>query len=113
MLAQMSGQILNGLIELKEFFNARITQIQTCFAKLSRSRIFRILPLPGVDQTGQPADYVFIKAECFANFTRRGSSAVSDDVRGHRRAQLAVTLVDVLNRAFALVSTRQIQIDIW
>src|SRR5207245_3122256 len=50
--------------------------------------------------------------EYFADFARRRTPAISDHVCGHRRAKLAVTLVNVLNRPLALVAARQIEIDV-
>ena len=46
------------------------------------------------------------------NLARRRPSAIGDDVCGHRRAQLAVTLIHILNRALALVAAGQIEIDV-
>ena len=39
-------------------------------------------------------------------------AAIRDHVRRHRRAQLAITLIHVLNRLLALLSRRQIEIDV-
>ena len=40
------------------------------------------------------------------------ASAVGDDVGGHRRAVLAVALVDVLDDALALIAARQVDVDV-
>ena len=40
------------------------------------------------------------------------AAAVGDDIRGHRRAALAVPLVNVLDDALAPVAARQIEIDV-
>ncbi len=63
-------------------------------------------------QSGQTAKRVVIKAERFANFARRRAAAISDDVCRHRRAKFSVALVNILNRALALVAARQIEIDV-
>jgi len=43
---------------------------------------------------------------------RRALAAIRDDVGGHRRAELPVLLVDVLNHPLAPIAAGQIQIDI-
>ncbi len=65
-----------------------------------------------MDQTGETAKCFFVKIEHLAHFARRRTSAISDDIRGHRRAEFSVALVNVLNRVFALISARQIEIDV-
>ena len=63
-------------------------------------------------QPGKPAQCLVIKAERFANFARRRSATISDDVCRHRRAEFSVALVNILNRALALIAARQIEIDV-
>ena len=53
-----------------------------------------------------------IEAQNFAGFARRRPSAIGDDVCRHRGAARSISLVDILNGAFALIAARKIQIDI-
>src|SRR5712692_1525740 len=112
MLTQMSWQVLNGRIKLEELFNATVVQVQARILELTLGRILRIFPLPRMDETRQTPDGFFVKPKHFANFARRRTPAISDHVRGHRRAQFPVAFVNILNRALALVAARQIEIDV-
>src|SRR5258708_36916451 len=112
MLAQVPRQVLHGLVKLKELSDAPIAQIQARVLELARGRVLRILPFPGMHQTRQTPESLFINPEHFTDFARRRTSTISDHVRGHRRAQLAVPLVNILNRALALIAARQIEIDV-
>ncbi len=47
-----------------------------------------------------------------ADFARRAAAAIGDDVGGHRRAEPAVLLVDVLDDALAALAARQVEIDV-
>ncbi len=53
-----------------------------------------------------------IEAQGFADLTRSGLAAIRDDVRGHRRAELAVTLIDILDGLLALLFRRQVEINV-
>ena len=53
-----------------------------------------------------------VEAERLAHFARRASAAIGDHVGGHRRAEPAVLLVDVLDDALAAIAARQIEIDV-
>ena len=53
-----------------------------------------------------------IEAERLAHFARRAAAAIGDDVGGHRRAEPAVFLVDVLDHLLAAIAARQIEIDV-
>ena len=57
-------------------------------------------------------DLPFVEIERLADLARRALAAIGDDVGGHRRAVLAVFLVDVLNHALAAIAARQIEIDV-
>ncbi len=53
-----------------------------------------------------------IEAQRLAHFSRGHAVAVGDDVGGHGGAELAVTLVDVLDNFFAFVAAGQVEIDV-
>ena len=50
--------------------------------------------------------------ERLAHLARRAPAAIGDDVRGHRRAQPPVALVDVLDDPLAPVAARQVEVDV-
>src|SRR6266571_7330163 len=108
----MSRQVLNSYVQLEEFFDVRVQQIEAGVSKLALGCVLGIVPLPQVDQTRKPAEGFFIEAQHLSDFARRRTSAIGDYVRGHRRAALPVMLINVLNGALALVAARQVQIDV-
>ena len=55
---------------------------------------------------------VFVKAKHFADFACSRAASVGDDVCRHRGAQLTITLVHVLDGLLALVTGRQIEINV-
>src|SRR5205807_4103966 len=111
-LTQMTRQILHGKIQLKEFLDTSIAQVQSRIFKLALSRVLRIFPLPRVHQTRQTSERLIIKAESLADFACCRSPSIRDDVRCHCCAKFSVALINILNRAFALIAARQIEIDV-
>ncbi len=63
-------------------------------------------------QLGEPVDLRKREAEHLADLAHGAARAVGDDVGGHRRAALAVALVDVLDDLLALVAARQVDVDV-
>src|SRR5687768_16952680 len=112
MLAQVSRQVLDHLVKLKEFPDSRIIQIQTCATKLTLGGIVWIFPLPCMNKPGESRKCFFVKIQNLPDFTRRRTPAICDDIRGHGRTEFSVTRVNVLNGFFALISARQIEVDI-
>ena len=72
----------------------------------------RIGELEVVHHLGEPVDLRRRRAQRLAHLARGAAAAIGDDVGGHRRAEPAVLLVDVLNDALAAVAARQIEIDV-
>ena len=64
------------------------------------------------DETCQSLQCFHIKAEYLAHLARGRPATISDDIRGHRGAKLAISLIDGLNRAFALIAAGKIEIDV-
>ena len=60
----------------------------------------------------KPLQRFLIEAERFADFARRRLAAIGDDVGGHRRAEFAVALVDILDGLLALFFGGQIEVDV-
>ena len=57
-------------------------------------------------------DLVLREPKHLADFARGAPAAIRDHVGRHRRAELAVALVDVLDDALAPIAARQIEIDV-
>ncbi len=111
-LPEMARQILHALAKLHVLGNAAVLNVEARVMKVAAERIVFILPLPGADKFGQAVQGLGIKAQSLACFACRRASAIGDDVGGHGRAKFAVTLIDVLNRTFALFAAGQVKIDI-
>src|SRR5689334_2970019 len=108
----MARKILDHLIKLKELSDAWVVEIETGVTKLPLAGIFRVLPFPGMDQAGETGQRVVVKAQHFADLSRRRAAAISNHVSRHRRAQFSVAAVDVLNRLLSLFTARQVEIDV-
>src|SRR5688572_21753952 len=112
MLAQVTRKILDHLIQLKEFFYSWLKQIKSSIAKLTFTRIFRIFPFPGVNQTGKARKSVVVKIQRLSDFTRSRTSAICNDVRCHSGTKLSITFVDILDCFFTLIAAWQIEINV-
>src|ERR671927_881756 len=112
MLAEMARQILDHLIKLEELLDARLAQIHTSLAKLSLGGVVWIFPFPPVYECRETCQRFVIEVKHLPDFARGRAPAISDDVSRHRRAEFSVALVDVLNRLLALISARQVEIDV-
>ena len=112
MLAEVPRQILHFLAELKKFANAMLPEVQTCILKLPRERVLGIRVFPGAHETGQAVQSFGVEGKDFSNFASGGLAAIGDDVRGHRRSQLSVAFVDILDHPFPLVATREVEINV-
>jgi hypothetical protein len=75
-------------------------------------RVGRIDELELVHHFREAVHLHWIDAERFSHFARRAAPAIRDDVRRHRRPELAILLIDVLNHLLAPVTARQIEIDV-
>src|SRR5713226_8715298 len=112
MLAQMPRQILNAFAQLPVFLDARMIQVESHLLKMIFEVIGWTAPFAAVHYARKLVEGLLIESERFAHFPRGGAVPIGDDVRRHRRPELAVTLIDVLNRLLSLVSARQVEIDI-
>src|SRR6266567_6084276 len=112
MLAQVSRQILNAFAQLPVFPDARMVQVEANLLKMICEIVRLTAPFSAVHHARKLVESVLIESECFPHFPRRGTVPIGDDVRRHRCAELAVTLIHVLNRLFSLVSARQVEVDV-
>ena len=56
------------------------------------------------DQGRQSVQRLGIEAKHLSNFARCQPSTVSNDIRGHGSAELAISLIDILNRLLAVIA---------
>ena len=111
-LAQMPRQILHPVPEIGELAHPRIDAVHADLAQVPGQRLAAVHELEAVHQLGEPIDQVGVKAQRLAHFPRGAAVAVGDDVGRHRRAQLPVALVDVLDHALAPIAAGQVEIDV-
>ena len=98
--------------QLDELPEAPVARIEADVAQVARDRLVRIAELEVVHDLGQPIDVAGVDAQRLAHFARGTTTAIADDVGGHRRAARAVALVDVLDHLLAPIAARQIEIDV-
>ena len=98
--------------EIAELPDSEIGGIDAGFFQVAPERLAAIGVLEAVHQLREPIDECFVEAQHLANLSRRAAAAIGNDVGGHRRAQLAVALVDVLDHLLAAIAARQIEIDV-
>ena len=64
------------------------------------------------DKPCQAFQRFHIEAERLSDFARRRPAAIGDDICRHGGAKPAIPVIDVLNRALALIAAGKIQIDV-
>src|SRR5262249_45988700 len=74
--------------------------------------VLGILIFPCAAEFGYPIEHIEVEAEDFCDFASGGLATIGDDVGSHRRAKFSITVVDVLNGAFALIAAGKIEIDV-
>src|SRR5215813_6476498 len=112
MLSEMPRQILRGDVELEKLFNMLIMQIESGITEMPLGCVIRILPFKCPDQTREPGDSFLIKPHHLSHLACRRTAAIGDDICGHCRSVLTITLIYILNRLLALIPTGQIEIDV-
>ena len=100
----MSRQILYLKIEIKEFLDPRILEVESRITKLALRRILRIFPLPGSCQARQPGYSFDVEPENLPYLATGRAPSIGDDVRSHRRASAAILFINVLDYQLALIS---------
>ena len=108
----MTRQILDARPQIRELPDTPIVRIDADIPQVARERFLRIAPLEGMHHFREPVDLFRLEPEHLADLARRAPAAIRDDVGRHRRAQLSVAPVDVLNDLLAPVAARQIEIDV-
>ena len=81
-------------------------------ARLRVERLARIDELEMVHHLRELVDHAGLDRERLPHFARGAAAAIGDDVRRHRRPELPVFVVDVLDHALAAIAARQIEIDV-
>ena len=87
-------------------------EVESSVAEAMVEGIVGVFVLPGSDGGRNFVECFGIKAKGLSHFTRSHAIAISNDIGSHGSAALAVTLIDVLDGALALIAARQINIDV-
>ena len=111
MLAEMPRQTVNLLIKRRERRGARMLAWQARLLDLLE-QIQRVGEIAVRKKMREAVEYVRREIQRFADFARGAAATIRDDVRRHRRAVFAVTLIDLLNHALAPVPAWQININV-
>ena len=98
--------------ELAEALHGRMLRVDADVPQVALERVLGIDPLEVVHHLRQPIDLRLSSDSDLAHLARGAPAAIGDHVGGHRRAVLAVFLVDVLDHALAAIAARQIEIDV-
>ena len=112
-LAEMPRQILDAHRHSSANVRMRgISSDRPAASRLRASVSFGSRELEVVHHLREPIDLLLVERQRLADLARGAAAAIGDDVGGHRRAQPAVLLVDVLDDALAAIAARQIEIDV-
>src|ERR1700680_236391 len=112
MLAEVTRQILHRDTQLEIFAQPGMIQIQSRIAKAMIESIVGVTIFPGRNGGRYFVQGLRIKTQSLAHFARSHAAAISDDVGGHGSAALAIAFIQILNHAFALVATGEIEINV-
>src|SRR5438093_2783115 len=112
MLPEVARQILNVQAQFEKLANAAIVHVETRHAELFFEGVEFIFVFEMADESGETIERLGIEAHYLPDFARSGFTAIRNDIRRHRCAQRAVSLIDVLNGAFTLIAAGQIKVDV-
>src|SRR5882724_4177886 len=112
MLAQVSWQILNAFAQLPVLSDARMVQVEANLLKMIVEIVRWAAPFSAVHHARKLIQRLLIESKSFAHLSRSRAVTISNDVRRHCGAKLAVPLINVLNCFLSLVSARKVQVDI-
>src|SRR6185437_819460 len=112
MLAQMARQILDAHTQVKILRDAPLCEIEARRLEMAVKCVIRPLPLKAAHQRREAVQSLPVKAEDLAYLARREPPSVSAYIGGHRSAELAIALIDILDRFLAIITAWQIQVDV-
>src|SRR5437660_6899969 len=87
--------------------------IQSGIAETMVEGVIFISVFPGGDRSRNFIQSFRIEAKGLSHFPRSQPAAVSNNVRGHGCAALAVKFVQILDYALTLIAAGKIEIDVW
>jgi hypothetical protein len=99
-LPEMARQVLHAPAQLHVLGDAAVLYVKARVWKVA-SNVSLVPSTPMLTKFGQAVQRLGIEAQGLASFACRGASAIGNDVGGHRRAEFAIALIDVLNGAFS------------
>ena len=111
MLAEVPRQSINRAIQPDKCRHPRMVFGQTSLLDL-RFELERVREIATRKKMGKTIDGARRKIERFANLASRAAAAITDHIRGHRRAMFAVAAINFLDHCFATIAAGKIQIDI-
>ena len=111
MLAEVTRQTINRVIEPDERRHARMRFWQTCLLDL-RFELERVREIAACEQMRKTINNARRKIERFPNLARRAAPAIRDHVRGHGSAMFAVAPINFLNHRLAAIAAGKIEINI-
>src|SRR2546430_15878941 len=111
MLTEMSRQSVDRVIQANERRHTRMRFRQTGLLDL-RLEIERVRKIAVREQVREAIQDARRKIQRFADLARRAPAAITDHVCGHGRAMFAVAPINFLDRSFAPVAARKIEIDV-
>src|SRR5215203_4147725 len=112
MLAEMPRVIEDARIHLGKLAKTKtIGRVEALFFKPAIELVSRVDLVMRIDLRKLP-EHLLFKAECFTYFAERRFPAIADNVCRHSRPALAVFFVDMLDDFLAVVTRRQIDIDV-
>src|SRR6266568_3134523 len=111
MLAKVSRQTINRLIQPNESRHARMFLRQTSLFDL-RLEIERVRKIAVREQMREAIQNARRKIERLPDLARSAAAAITDYVRGHGRAVFSVAAINFLNDRFTPIAAWKIEIDI-
>ncbi len=112
MLPEMARHALNLAHQLDHHHDSRRFRIDAAALEQRHQVVVMVAELVHLVELGQPVHLLGRKAQRLTDLAHRAPRAISDHVRGHRGAAVAVAAIDVLNRLLAIVAARQVEIDV-
>src|SRR5215472_2989982 len=89
-----------------------MAHVEAGLAELMFGGVGGTAPSPGVHQTGELVKALPVESKHLSHFAGCRAAPVGNDVCGHGGAELAISLVNVLNRLFSLIAAAKVEIDV-
>jgi len=74
-----------------------MADVEICLGEVMSRGVVFAAPLPVTREAGNLRELIFLEARCLAHLLRCKTAAIADEVDGHRRTELAITLIHILD----------------